>query len=80
MGKREEEFSVCSLASLTMPNTTLGEARPTATLRDAVGVRSVQVPNAQCPIPNAQYPIPNTQCPNTQCLRQFYRSWFGDMR
>ncbi|MEH2194177.1 MAG: hypothetical protein V7K98_16275 [Nostoc sp.] len=25
--------------------------------------RSVQVPNAQCPMPNAQCPMPNAQCP-----------------
>ncbi|MEH1928872.1 hypothetical protein [Nostoc sp.] len=31
-----------------MPNTSLREAAPTASLRDAVRVRSVQVLNAQC--------------------------------
>ncbi|MEH1929200.1 MAG: hypothetical protein V7K14_05125 [Nostoc sp.] len=33
-----------------MTNTSLREAAPTASLPDAVRVRSVQVPNAQCPI------------------------------
>ncbi|MBN3946936.1 MAG: hypothetical protein HWQ38_10755 [Nostoc sp. NMS7] len=33
-----------------MPNTSLREATPTTSLRDAVRVRSVQVPNAQCTI------------------------------
>ncbi|MEH2384814.1 MAG: hypothetical protein V7K14_03270 [Nostoc sp.] len=40
-----------------MPNTSLPEAAPTASLRDAVRVRSVQVPNAQCPIPLDIAPI-----------------------
>ncbi|MEH1932121.1 hypothetical protein [Nostoc sp.] len=30
-----------------MPNTSLREATPTTSLRDAVRIRSVQVPNAQ---------------------------------
>ncbi|WP_335237556.1 hypothetical protein [Nostoc sp.] len=38
-----------------MPNTSLREATPTASLRDAVRVRSVQVPNAQCPMPFIQF-------------------------
>ncbi|MDF5736130.1 hypothetical protein [Nostoc sp. S13] len=50
-----------------MPNTSLREATPTASLRDATRTLSTSaqcpMPNAQCPMPNAQCPIPNTQYP-----------------
>ncbi|MEH1876324.1 hypothetical protein [Nostoc sp.] len=40
-------------------------------LYETLRERSVQVPNAQCPMPNAQCPMPNTQypIPNTQFFR-----------
>ncbi|MEH2460434.1 hypothetical protein [Nostoc sp.] len=40
------------------------------------------MPHAPCPMPHAPCPMPHAPCPmpHAQYLRQFYRSWFGDMR
>ncbi|MEH2319483.1 MAG: hypothetical protein V7K24_20700 [Nostoc sp.] len=44
-----------------MPNTSLREAAPTASLQDALRVRSVQVPNTPFPTPHSPFPTPHSE-------------------
>ncbi|MEH1905168.1 MAG: hypothetical protein V7L04_28270 [Nostoc sp.] len=48
-----------------MPNTSLREAAPTATL---LRRRSVQVSTSKCPMPHAPCPMPHAPCPMPYAL------------